>query len=101
MLDLLFDLAGELLFGAAVGAAVGTAVYLTLEYIDRKSVQKAVNDFKLEKCPSAVKAKILSKDTKKVSVGLFSNNGNQLESFEIEADRGVSNDIYVGQVYTV
>lgn len=101
MLDLLFDLVGDLLFGAAVGAAVGAVVYLTLEYIDKNAVQKAAQDYKFEKCPSAIKAKILSKDTKKVSIGLFGNNETQLESFDIEAERGVSNDVYVGQVLSL
>lgn len=97
MIDLLLELAGDLLFGAAVGAAV----YLTLDYIDKKSVQQAASEYKIENCEEAIKAKILSKDTKKVNVGLFDKKGCQLDSFDIEANRSVSSDVYVGQEYRI
>lgn len=70
------------------GAAVGIAVL----------VASAIKEAVKAKFPKAFKILIKEKKKKAVKVGIFDNNRRTISnSYEISADEGVSDDIYVGQ----
>lgn len=70
------------------GAAVGIAVL----------VVSAIKDAVKTKYPNAFKILIKEKKKKAVKVGIFDENRRTISnSYEISADEGVSDDIYVGQ----
>lgn len=50
-----------------------------------------------QRCPQAMKAKILAKKKDAVNVGIFGNSSNQIQTMNIHSNQGISNDLYVGQ----
>ncbi|MGN0223120.1 MAG: hypothetical protein ACI4AM_03730 [Muribaculaceae bacterium] len=91
----MWDYIFALLFGAAVGAAVGAATITIIDIIDQRSIQKAAK----EQFKQALKAIIKEKKKNAVKVGIFGPDDNEIESdFEIESEKGVSSNLYVGQV---
>ena len=96
MLDLLFQIAGSLLFGSACALLVGCIIdALTVEKTVREKVSSE-DQFK-----NAFKAMIKSKDTRTVHVGIYGSNNTHLGDIEIESEKGVSSDVRVGHTFYV
>lgn len=92
LIDDLLLIAGCGLIGGAVGGAVGIFIATIL---DEDTVKKEV---KL-KYPEALKLMIEKKKQSAVDVGIFGSNENQIASgIEIQSEKGVSDNLYVGQV---
>ena len=89
----LLDLLDGLLFGAAAAAAtilvIGVAVEITQDIIRRRAKEK----FKQAKYALVKEIK----NAKKVKVGVFGNNSNELGELVIESDKGVDKNVRVGQ----
>lgn len=81
----------------AVGAATAIAVAAVCDYIDRRELKKQAERIARQKAPSAIKAMVLEKKKNAVDVGLFSSQNQELDRFQIKAEKGVSDDIYEGQ----
>jgi len=73
---------GGLMFALAVSVLITTALI-------RSEVK--------EKVPSAFKAQITSKSTRKVVVGIFDDENKKLKDIEMVSQQGVSDDVYEGQ----
>jgi len=73
---------GGLLFALAVSALITAALI-------RTEVK--------EKVPSAFKAQITSKSTRKVVVGIFDDEDKKLKDIEMVSRQGVGEDVYEGQ----
>lgn len=78
---------------AAAGAVATAAVVIHKQITKRRIEEEAKRQYK-----EAFKAKIKSKDTKHVDVGIYSKNNNHLGDMTIESDEGVASDLKVGQV---
>lgn len=80
------------LWGAAAAAAclvVSVAVEITQDVIRRRAKEK------FERAKYALVKEI--KNAKKVKVGVFGNNSNELGELVIESDKGVDKNVRVGQ----
>lgn len=81
------------LWGAVAAAAtilvVSVSVEITQDVIRRRAKEK------FERAKYALVKEI--KNAKKVKVGVFGNNSSKLGELEIESDKGVSNNVRVGQ----
>ena len=81
------------LWGAAAAAAaclvVSVAVEITQDVIRRRAKEK------FERAKYALVKEI--KNAKKVKVGIFGNNSNELGELVIESDKGVDKNVRVGQ----
>ena len=77
----------------AAGVAVTAAAIVVNEYLDKRALQKAVR----QKAPNALKAKIYEMKSKAVKVGVFGEQNQELDTLEIQAERGISDDLRVGQ----
>lgn len=90
-MSLFVDILQGLLIGGAVGAVLSLTVYAIL---DAKTVREEVK----RKCPSALKAEIMAKKENAVKVGIFENEDEVANTLEITSTKGVSENLYVGQV---
>lgn len=87
---------GSLLAGGAAGAVVGLICAVIAELISEDNIKdeiKAREEFK-----NAFKALIESKSTRTVNVTIFNKQDNNIGSFELTSEKGVSNDLHVGQI---
>lgn len=87
------DILKYLLIGAGTAAVaclvVGVAVVITQEVIKRRAKEK------YRQAKFAFVKQI--KNARKVKIGVFDDYSNELGEMEIESDKGVSNDVRVGQ----
>ncbi len=94
MLGLLFRLGGLLLAGAAATATVAAIVIAVNAIITAGTIREQAK----MKCTSAFKAELLSKDRRKVNVGVFDRSDTKISEMTIESSEGVSENLHVGQV---
>ena len=75
------------------------AAYVIVSIISEREIrEKAKEEARRQKATEAFKAKILSKDTRRVKVGLRDRNGNAVgQEFEIKSDKGVDPSLREGQ----
>lgn len=88
-----FDYLEYILWGAAAAAATVLVVSVTVE-ITQEVIRRRAKE-KFERAKYALVKEI--KNAKKVKVGVFGNNSNELGELEIESDNGISNNVRVGQ----
>lgn len=85
------EIIGAALLGA--GAAVAT-IWIADKIIDKATIKAEVK----KKTPSAFKALIEKKKKNAVDVGIFTESDNRIDGITIESDKGISNEVKVGQV---
>jgi len=86
--------------GGAVGGAVGGLVGLVIDaFIDDETIK---NTARSRHADEQLKLLIKDKNTRKVDVGIFGRYSDEhLEDIEIETSKGVSDNLYKGQVLYV
>lgn len=82
----------------ALGVVAAGAVVTAAVVIHKKITAQRIAEETKKKFKEAFKAKIKSKDTKCVKVGIFDKYSNLLGDLPIESDEGVASDLRVGQV---
>ena len=97
--ELLKDAAGvveatDYLATQAISSAKQVIITVVKQIVDLVFIQNEVK----EKCPSALRAKILAKKKNAVDVGIFSHQGRISNKITIQSDCGISDDIYSGQI---
>lgn len=93
--DILYILGCGALGGAAGFAAGSTIAWVICKIIDETSLKDEVKI----KYPNALKLLIKEKKKHAVNVGIFGENEDCIEdSVDITSDKGVSDELYVGQV---
>lgn len=84
---------GAAVVGGAVGTAVGALIAVILDPIDEDNLGCEVK----KQLPDAFKAKLTSKDTKRVYVDVYNQDSKVIaEDFVIESEKGVSASLEVG-----
>lgn len=85
-----------LLYALGAVALIGTAVaggIIIHRKINERRLKRAVR----KEFAQAVKMIINDKSTKKVNVGIFDDENCKIKDMDVASDRGVSDEIYVGQ----
>lgn len=85
---ILYILGGAALIATAVGGGI-----IISKKINEKRLKKAVK----KEFTEAVKMIINDKSTKKVNVGIFDENNDKIKDLTVESEKGVSDELYVGQ----
>lgn len=90
----MFGLLGSIIVGGIMGGVGGGLIgYAIGCIIDEFSIKQAIQ----EEEPDAFKALIKAKKQNAVKVGIFSEENEHIQDFEIESEEGVSDSIYKGQ----
>lgn len=71
-------------------------VYTRAAIIDLFTIKDEIR----QKCPAALKAKILEKKQHSLNVGIFDQSNTMYEKMTIAGNGSVADDVYVGQVIT-
>lgn len=83
---------GAAVVGGAVGAAIGTLIAKISEPVDSGNARVEIK----KKCPEAFKARLKSKETKRVHFDVFNQDSKVIaEDFVIESEKGVSASLEV------
>ncbi len=84
--------------GALIGVGTAISIIVLAAILDEESIKETV----VKKFPEAFKILIKQKKKKAVNVGIFSKSNSEIKSdVKIEAQEGVADSIYVGQVIYV
>lgn len=84
--------------GALIGVGTTISIIVLAAILDEESIKETV----VKKFPEAFKILIKQKKKKAVNVGIFSKSNSEIKSdVKIEAQEGVADSIYVGQVIYV
>lgn len=84
---------GSLMAGGAAGAVLGLIISL---FIDEDTIRDEIKE--REEFKNAIKALVKSKTTRTVNVHIFDCHDDTIGSLELTSEKGVSDDIHVGQV---
>ncbi|MCR5568050.1 MAG: hypothetical protein K6G31_02120 [Paludibacteraceae bacterium] len=90
LIDDLIFLTGCALVGGSIGGTVG---FLVGVFLDEDTIKDEVK----VKYPDALKLMIEEKKKKAVNVGIFGDSGKIASGIEIQSEKGVSDNLYVGQ----
>lgn len=85
---LLYVLGGAALVATAVGGGI---------VISKKINERRLKNAIKKEFTEAVKMIIYDKNTKKVDVGIFDENNDKIKDLTVESEKGVSDELYVGQ----
>lgn len=83
---------GSMLAGGAAGLAIG---FISSLFIDESTIIEEIHQ--RAELKDAFKAIIKSKTTRTVNLNIFDYSSNEIGTCEIESNKGVSDQLYVGQ----